>query len=40
VSADSLDAIDSEIASLLADIERRGLEAPFPEPRPGAEFSA
>jgi len=34
----ALEAIDSEIASLLVDMERRGLDAPFPEPRPAAEF--
>jgi acetoin:2,6-dichlorophenolindophenol oxidoreductase subunit alpha len=34
-----LDAIDSEVESLLDKIERKGLEAPFPEPRPAREFS-
>jgi len=38
VSDAALEAIDSEIASLLVDMERRGLDAPFPEPRPAAEF--
>ena len=29
-----VDAIDDEVAALLGEMERRGLEAPFPEPRP------
>jgi TPP-dependent pyruvate/acetoin dehydrogenase alpha subunit len=37
-SGGALDAIDSEIAALLVELERRGLEAPFPEPGPTAEF--
>jgi TPP-dependent pyruvate/acetoin dehydrogenase alpha subunit len=32
--------IDSDVAEQLAEMERRGLEAPFPEPRPTPEFSA
>jgi TPP-dependent pyruvate/acetoin dehydrogenase alpha subunit len=35
----TVDAIDSEIEMLLEEMERRGLEAPFPEPRPAPEFS-
>jgi TPP-dependent pyruvate/acetoin dehydrogenase alpha subunit len=38
-SADALAAIDAEVAEQLAELERRGLEAPFPEPRPTSEFS-
>jgi TPP-dependent pyruvate/acetoin dehydrogenase alpha subunit len=39
VDAQVVDEIDSGIARLLADMERRGLEAPFPVPGPTAEFS-
>jgi TPP-dependent pyruvate/acetoin dehydrogenase alpha subunit len=35
----SLDGIGSEVATLLKDLERKGLAAPFPEPRPTPEFS-
>jgi acetoin:2,6-dichlorophenolindophenol oxidoreductase subunit alpha len=39
VGEPAIDAIHGEIDTLLEQIERRGLEAPFPEPRPTAEFS-
>ena len=39
VDAQTVDAIDREVATLLEEMTRRGLEAPFPEPRPTAEFS-
>ena len=29
-----VDGIDAEVGTLLVEMERRGLEAPFPEPRP------
>jgi TPP-dependent pyruvate/acetoin dehydrogenase alpha subunit len=35
----ALDGIDTEIEALLNELERKGLEAPFPEPRPSREFS-
>jgi len=35
----TVEAIDTDIETLLEEMERRGLEAPFPEPRPAAEFS-
>jgi TPP-dependent pyruvate/acetoin dehydrogenase alpha subunit len=35
----ALDGIDTEIEALLNELERKGLEAPFPEPRPTREFS-
>jgi TPP-dependent pyruvate/acetoin dehydrogenase alpha subunit len=35
----AVDAIDSEIERLLQEMERKGLEAPFPEPGPTREFS-
>jgi len=38
-SADAVAAIDEEVAEQLVELERRGLEAPFPEPRPTPEFS-
>jgi TPP-dependent pyruvate/acetoin dehydrogenase alpha subunit len=34
-----VDQIDTDVRTQLVDIERRGLEAPFPEPRPTREFS-
>lgn len=34
-----MDAIEAEVAAQLEEMERRGLEAPFPEPRPTPEFS-
>ena len=34
-----VDAIHAEIETLLQELERRGLEAPFPDPRPTPEFS-
>jgi TPP-dependent pyruvate/acetoin dehydrogenase alpha subunit len=39
VSSETIDAIDVEIADLLAAMEERGLAAPFAEPRPTREFS-
>jgi acetoin:2,6-dichlorophenolindophenol oxidoreductase subunit alpha len=39
VDATTLDTIDGEIETLLEEMERRGLEAPFPEPRPTKEYS-
>lgn len=39
VGADAIDVIDAEIAELLVELERRGLEAPFPEPTPTREFA-
>ena len=39
VDATVVDGIDSEVATLLGEMEQRGLAAPFPEPRPAAEFS-
>ena len=38
-SAAALDEIDAAVAEELTEMERRGLEAPFPEPRPSSEFS-
>ena len=38
-TADTLEAIESEVAALLVDMERRGLQAPFPEPQATSEFS-
>jgi TPP-dependent pyruvate/acetoin dehydrogenase alpha subunit len=34
-----VDQIDTDVRTQLVDMERRGLEAPFPEPRPSREFS-
>ena len=34
-----VDQIDADVRTQLVDMERRGLEAPFPEPRPTREFS-
>ena len=34
-----VDQIDTDVRTQLVDMERRGLEAPFPEPRPTREFS-
>jgi TPP-dependent pyruvate/acetoin dehydrogenase alpha subunit len=39
VDANAVDAIDEEIATMLETITRKGLAAPFPEPRPTSEFS-
>jgi TPP-dependent pyruvate/acetoin dehydrogenase alpha subunit len=39
-TADTLEKIDSEVAALLVDMERKGLEAPFPDPRATSEFSS
>jgi TPP-dependent pyruvate/acetoin dehydrogenase alpha subunit len=38
VEASQLDEIDAAVAEQLAEHERRGLEAPFPEPRAFSEF--
>ena len=35
----ALDEIDAAVANQLVEMERRGLAAPFPEPRPSSEFS-
>ena len=35
----ALDEIDAAVAEQLVELERRGLEAPFPEPRATSEFS-
>ena len=35
----ALDEIHASVAEHLVELERRGLEAPFPEPRPTSEFS-
>jgi acetoin:2,6-dichlorophenolindophenol oxidoreductase subunit alpha len=34
-----VDATDSDVEQLLEELERRGLRAPFPDPRPAPEFS-
>ena len=34
----TIDAIDAEVETLLEEMERRGLEAPFPDPRQAPEF--
>lgn len=39
VEPSAVDAIDADVEALLQDMERRGLEAPFPDPRPTSEFS-
>ena len=39
VAASSLDDVHEEVATLLGEMERRGLEAPFPEPGRAREFS-
>jgi TPP-dependent pyruvate/acetoin dehydrogenase alpha subunit len=39
VDREAVDAIHTEIEALLAEMERKGLEAPFPEPRPTREYS-
>lgn len=39
VDSTSVDEIHAEVDALLQEIERSGLEAPFPEPRPTREFS-
>jgi TPP-dependent pyruvate/acetoin dehydrogenase alpha subunit len=38
VDTKTVDAIDREVETLLEEMERRGLEAPFPNPRPTPEF--
>jgi TPP-dependent pyruvate/acetoin dehydrogenase alpha subunit len=38
VDPSTIDRIDTEIETLLDEIERRGLEAPFPEPHSAPEF--
>jgi len=38
VNASRLDELDESVASELVQLEERGLAAPFPEPRPFAEF--
>jgi TPP-dependent pyruvate/acetoin dehydrogenase alpha subunit len=38
VDPKTVDAIDREVVTLLQEMERRGLEAPFPDPRPTPEF--
>jgi acetoin:2,6-dichlorophenolindophenol oxidoreductase subunit alpha len=35
----TVDRIDADVRAELGEMERRGLEAPFPEPRPGREYS-
>jgi len=40
VEARAVDEIDSEVASVLAELERAGLAAPFPEPAATSEFKA
>jgi TPP-dependent pyruvate/acetoin dehydrogenase alpha subunit len=39
VDPTTLDGIHTQIETLLKEMERKGLEAPFPEPRPSREFS-
>jgi acetoin:2,6-dichlorophenolindophenol oxidoreductase subunit alpha len=39
VDPGDVDARDAEIEALLEEMERRGLEAPFPDPSPAREFS-
>ena len=39
VDPKAVDAIDGEIEAMLEEITRKGLDAPFPEPRPTLEFS-
>lgn len=39
VGRERVDATDADVADQLAAMERQGLEAPFPEPRPTREFS-
>ena len=38
VDASIVDGVDSEVATLLKEMEQRGLAAPFPDLRPAAEF--
>jgi TPP-dependent pyruvate/acetoin dehydrogenase alpha subunit len=40
VEPSAVDAIDAEVASLLAELERLGLAAPFPEPAAPSEFKS
>jgi TPP-dependent pyruvate/acetoin dehydrogenase alpha subunit len=39
VETSALDSIDSDVARRLEEMERKGLDAPFAEPRPTREFS-
>jgi acetoin:2,6-dichlorophenolindophenol oxidoreductase subunit alpha len=39
VDSSLVDGIDAEIEAQLQELERKGLEAPFPKPRPAREFS-
>jgi TPP-dependent pyruvate/acetoin dehydrogenase alpha subunit len=39
VDPQAVDAIDGDVEALLQEMTRKGLEAPFPEPGPTAEFS-
>ncbi|MDX6474630.1 MAG: acetoin:2,6-dichlorophenolindophenol oxidoreductase subunit alpha, partial [Gaiellaceae bacterium] len=39
VDPQAVDAIDGDVEALLEEMTRKGLEAPFPEPGPTAEFS-
>lgn len=39
VDGQELEGIRAEIGALLVELERRGLAAPFPEPRPSPEFA-
>ena len=39
VPSDTVEATNAEVESLLQDMERKGLAAPFPEPAPAREFS-
>ena len=39
VDPETLDAIHRTVEEQLEEMERRGLEAPFPNPRPSLEFS-
>jgi TPP-dependent pyruvate/acetoin dehydrogenase alpha subunit len=39
VAPERLDAVDADVERLLQEIERKGLEAPFPQPGPAREFS-
>jgi len=38
VDPETVDAIHREVETLLQEMERRGIEAPFPDPRPTPEF--
>jgi TPP-dependent pyruvate/acetoin dehydrogenase alpha subunit len=39
VGLEAIDGIHSDVEALLEELERKGLEAPFPDPRPTPEFS-